>query len=115
MFAPASPAQARPCRLRAAKIWHECGVPLARLPSSSSAARRVRNREPAAQPSEVQGTVAVWQTKAAEAVGRLTYQRRSVTAQDRRSRVGQVAVGEVPHRLGDDVRSQCPSWPQGPL
>ncbi|MES1244018.1 MAG: hypothetical protein ABUT39_20615 [Acidobacteriota bacterium] len=35
-FAPASPAQARPWRFRAAKIRQECGVPLARLPEASA-------------------------------------------------------------------------------
>jgi hypothetical protein len=60
-FAPASDAQAMPWRLKAAKSWHEWGVPLARLPSSSSAARIVRHHDPAAQPSEVHGMLLVLQ------------------------------------------------------
>jgi len=41
------------CRLNAAKIAAACGVPLARLPSSSSIVRILANHDVAAQPSEV--------------------------------------------------------------
>jgi hypothetical protein len=54
---------------------------LARLPSSSSAARNVRHNEPVAQPSDVQGGVPVWQVNALPVVARERYQRRSVVDQ----------------------------------
>jgi hypothetical protein len=44
--------QAIPCRLNAAKIAAACGVPFARLPSSSSTTRSFVNHEVAEQPSE---------------------------------------------------------------
>src|SRR5580765_1005442 len=49
---PARP-QAILCRSKAAKIAAACGVPFARLPSSSSTARSLENHDVAAQPSEL--------------------------------------------------------------
>src|SRR5262245_34812605 len=42
-----APPQAMACRLNAAKMAAACGVPLARLPSSSSMVRNLVNQEPA--------------------------------------------------------------------
>src|SRR5215210_317863 len=78
--APASVVQAMPCRLKAAKRAPPCGVPLDRLPSSSSTARMVFHSEPVLQPFDVK-VVPVVQEKAAVAVERERYQRRSTTVQ----------------------------------
>ena len=51
--APASVVQAMPWRLKAANRAPPCGVPLVRLPSSSSTARKTSQSEPALQPFEV--------------------------------------------------------------
>src|SRR5205085_7471973 len=76
MLAPGSVGQAMPWRLKAAKRAPPCGVPFARLPSSSSTARITFHQLPAAQPSEV-NVVPVWQGKELVAVLRDRYQSRS--------------------------------------
>src|SRR5262245_48087058 len=59
VLAPVSVVQGMPCRLNAANRAAECGVPLFRLPSSSSTARIVFHSEPVLQPFEVQVPLAV--------------------------------------------------------
>src|SRR4051794_639230 len=113
--APASVVQAMPWRLKAAKRAPPCGVPLVRLPSSSSTARITFHQLPVPQPFEVKGVPAWLQVKALVAVLRERYHSRS--------RV--VHAGPVPapgrSRLAKSqiasegtYDSQCTSLPQGP-
>src|SRR5207237_4208925 len=113
--APGSVAQAMPWRLKAANRAAPCGVPLARLPSSSSAARRVRQSEPVAQPSDVQVGVAVLQVKAAVAVARERYQSRSVIVHaPALPGLGRSRLAKSHSASEETYDSQCPSRPQGP-
>src|SRR6476659_6214892 len=80
VLAPASVVQAMPWRLKAANRLQECGVPLVRLPSSSSTARMAFHHEPVAQPFEVK-VVPVVQEKARFEVERVRYQSRSRVVQ----------------------------------
>src|SRR3954447_21553827 len=75
---PGGVVQATPWRLKAAKRAPPCGVPLARLPSSSSTARMVFHQLPVPQPLLVKVPVAV-QVNELVAVFRDRYHRRSRT------------------------------------
>jgi hypothetical protein len=77
LVSPASP-QAIPWRLKAAKMAAACGVPLFRLPSSSSAARMRVNRVVAPHPL-ASGSAQVYMLPPDP--GRERYQSRSVSCQ----------------------------------
>ncbi len=114
MLAPASVVQAMPWRLNAANSAPPFGVPLSRLPSSSSTARMVLHSEPVSQPFDVQVPLAV-QTKAAVAVERDRYQRRSVTDQAAPlPGFGRSRAARSQSASDEMYDSQWPSRPQGP-
>lgn len=113
--APGSVGQAIPCRLKAANSWQEWGVPFDRSPSSSSAARRVFQSEPALHPFEIQGEVEMLQAKPWVDVARDRYQRRSATAQAAALPGAGRSRAARSHSASDmTCDSQCPWRPQGP-
>src|SRR5262249_5603106 len=104
MLAPGSVVQAMPWRLKAAERAPPGGVPFARVPSSSSTARMVFHQVPVPPPAEGKGPPG-WQGEGAGGAGP---RRRPRTGREgpagAGAGAGEVAVGEVPHRLGGDVR-----------
>ena len=106
---PAAP-QAILWRLNAAKIAAACGVPLARLPSSSSIVRSFVNHERRGAAVRVGERAVVG--VAARAQARLVPELVGELPRGRlvEPRGGQVADGEIPQRLGRDVapRSALP-------
>src|SRR5947199_4369210 len=114
MLAPGSVVQAMPWRLKAAKRAPPCGVPLARLPSSSSTARITFHQLPVPQPFDVKVPPVV-QVKALVAVLRERYQSRSRVVQAGpvpgfgRSRLAKSQIASV-----GTYDSQCTSLPHGP-